>query len=546
MRTFLAISAFLGALALFCNAASAAATDAPPSNLAPTSAHLATILASHEAAIGKPIAGTSNTAIEDWRYTDSGISGTVHVERAASNYHSRITAGPLVEEFGQLNGARWHKDYNGFVSPTTEIDEETFYADYVNEDAADPKNDARVIGVTQGGHPAYVVQVKVSGASHPEWIFYDVANSMIVRVERLTHDGRRIVTTFDDFRTTGGITAAWHIHDAWNPREFDDDYVRTAMQVGAPVNAAQFAQPQSSSQLPAYTSMGFKLPVKIYTDGTIVVRMTIDGRGLDLMLDTIDNENVIDEDVAHQLGLPTYGHVDHLSDGTPVSFYTTIPTATIGTATYNNLVVDAMPDHFQQSWDTRVVGELGYDFLANNVFEIQYDVSGGSLTILPASTFDAADPVPGGISYPIDLDDGVPFIQVPIGNEVSKNVALALEFVQSALFGAWTSEHGDELTSNSKSGHGQADLPFANNGSFGQSVDVWLAAPTHVSFGSVNFQQPQILATNMPIDFTADRPVDAALGFDFLRWFDVYLDYPHNRIIVKPNSFFLKMVQHHG
>jgi hypothetical protein len=544
MRTCLAVAAFVSASVLFCREASAASIDAPPPNLAPTNVHLATILAAHEAAVGKPLAGAPNTVIEDWNYTDSGIGGTVHVERSGSNYHSRITAGPLVEEFGQLDGARWHRDYNGFVSPTTEIDEVTFYADYVNEDAADPKNDARIIGVTQGDHPAYVVEVKVSGASHPEWIFYDVSTGMIVRVERIIRNKHRIVTTFSDFRATGGVTSAWHIHDYWDPKEFDDDYVRTAMQVGVPVSAAQFAQPQNSSQLPAYASMGFKLPAKIYDDGTIVVRMTVKGRGLDLMLDTIDNEDILDENVAHQLGLPTYGHVDHLSDGSAVSFYTTIPTATIGGATYSNLVVDAMPYNFLMSWDTQVVGELGYDFLANNVFEIQYD-DGGSLTILPANLFDAPDPVPGGVSYPLDLDDGIPFIRVPIGDDVSRNVALALEFTRSTLFGEWTSTHADQMTGASK-GHGQADLPFADNGSFGEKLDVWLAAPTHVSFGSVNFQQPQILATNMPIDFSADRSVDAALGFDFLRWFDVYLDYPHDRIIVKPNSFFLKMMHSHG
>ncbi len=522
----------------------AGSVDAPPPDLAPTSEHLATILINHEAALGKPTAGLPDTVIEDWRYTDSGISGKEHLERSGDNYHSRITAGPLVEEFGQFDGKRWHRDYNGSVSPTTQLDDRTFYADYVNEDAADPKNDATVIGITTGDHPAYVVQVKVSGSLHPEWIFYDASTFLITRVERIIGGHHRIVTTFDDFRTTDGVTSPWHMHDAWDPREFDDDYVRTSMQVGVPVDSTQFAQPPSASQLPSYSTIGMRLPAKIYNDGTIVLRMNVAGRGLDLMLDTLTSEDILDEDVATQLNLPTYGHVTRLPNGDYASFYTTIPLATIGASTYKNVVFHAMPYNFQQSWDTKVVGVLGYDFLANNVVEISYD-NGGSVTIMPSVAFNAATPVAGGITYPIDFDDGVPFISMPIGDDMSNNVVLTIEFTYSILFGSYIASH-TPIAPSDKATTSQADLPFADSDSFGHVISIFPVQPSHISFGSVNFQQPEVVGTDYPLRFSDDRPVDAALGFDFLRWFDVYLDYPHDRIIVKPNQFFFHVTHEHA
>jgi hypothetical protein len=517
--------------------------DAPPPNLAPTAERLATILSNHEKALGARTPGLSDTAIEDWAYTDSGASGTEHLERSGDNYHSKITAGPLVEEYGQNNGRRWHRDYNGFVSATTNIDDTTFFADRVDEDAADPKNDASVAGETQGANPAFVVEVKLSGSSHPEWIFYDAGTFLITKVEKVIRGRHRITTIFSDFRTTAGLTMPWHVHDIWDPQQFDDDYVRTALQIGVPVDSSQFAQPKDSSQLQTYSVMGFRIPATLYDDGTIIVRMRVNGRGLDMMLDTLTGENILDENVAHQLGLPSYGHVDHLPDGTQVPFYTTIPTATVGPATYKNLVIDAMPFGFQWGTHTQVVGVLGYDFLANNVFEIQY-VNGGSVTVLPESTFDSSDPVPGGIAYPIELDDGTPFMTLQIGDAVSNDVALALEFDHSVFFGSFVEAHGDQFVGNKNGKQEQADLPFANDQSFGHALEVWHASVSHVSFGAVNFQQPSIIATNYPMQFSDERPIDAAFGFDFLRWFDVYIDYPHGRIIVKPNSLLLQVTHH--
>lgn len=511
--------------------------DAPPPNLATTTVHLSAILAQHDAAVGRP--SGADTVIEDWRFTDSGVSGTLHLERSGTNYHSRIVTGSLIEEYGQQNGHRWHRDYDGFVSPTTTIDDKTFFSQQVYEDAADPKNDASVAGVTTGSDPSYVVRVLVSQTRHPEWIFYNVASGLITRVEWILGK-RRIARTFSDFRTTGGVTSPWHVHDDWDPSALDDDYYCTSMQAGVAIDPSQFAPPASTPQT-SYSTVGFRIPARMYDDGTIIMRMNVNGRGLDMMLDTAANEDIIDEDVAKQMGLPTFGHVDHLSDG-EVPFETLIPDATVGPLALHNLAFDAMPFTFQWSYNIDVVGVLGFDFLSTNVLKIDYQAA--TVEVLPAASFDGPDPVPGAISYSLDFDDGFPFISLGIDDVSVDDVLVANEIYSTHFFGDLFAAHPELSIGQNGKATQTEDLPFADNGSFGQQVTNWFAKPTSVHFGSVNFEQPLIRATNMPLDLSSARTVDVALGFDFLRFFDVYIDYPHGRILVKPNALLIRASQH--
>ena len=53
------------------------------------------------------------------------------------------------------------------------------------------------------------------------------------------------------------------------------------------------------------------------------------------------------------------------------------------------------------------------------------------------------------------------------------------------------------------------------------------------------------LATNASYD-ASETKVDAMIGADYLRYFDLYFDYPHGRFIVKPNERFYQMFSKNG
>ncbi|HVA26886.1 MAG TPA: hypothetical protein VNF68_01835, partial [Candidatus Baltobacteraceae bacterium] len=104
----------------------AASLDAPPANLVPSTARLGDVLRKHTDSTG-------NAIVEDWSFTDTGVSGTEHLERSGTNYFSRIVTGDLVERFGQIDGKRWHQDYNGITTSTSQVEDRSFLGILVNE-----------------------------------------------------------------------------------------------------------------------------------------------------------------------------------------------------------------------------------------------------------------------------------------------------------------------------------------------------------------------------------------------------------------------------
>jgi hypothetical protein len=298
--------------------------DIPPAGLTPSTVRLADVLAAHERAAGAPLPGAKDTVIEKWTFTDTGISGTETLQRSGTDYRSEIVKGPFTERYGQLGGKRWHQDSNGFTSPATGVEDVSFFAIRVLEDAADPKNDVSVIGETTGDRPAYVLQVKRPGDRHPEWVYYDKASGNIVRVE-FVYGRYRNVETYDDFRTTAGITQAWHMHDTDGRTELDDDWHLTDVQRGIALAPEIFAPPADRPS--AMVSARGAVPSTFIGDDTIIVRLNVGGRGLDFELDAGEPVSLIERTVAEQLHLPTFGQVTRLNDGTPIGYQTIIPDA---------------------------------------------------------------------------------------------------------------------------------------------------------------------------------------------------------------------------
>ncbi len=317
---WLSTAVFLFCLLAFCERAAFAATDAvldaPPGGLTASTARLADILARHDKAKGTVELAT-DSVVEKWTFTDSGISGSETLERSGSNYHSVITSGPFVEQFGQLGDKRWHQDANGFTTPSSGVESQSFTAVRVREDAADPKNDVTIAGETSGPNAAVVLEVRVPGSKHPEWIFYDKTSAQIVRYEHVVRK-RRVVETYDDYRTTDGVSEAWHIHDGDGRPELDDDWHLVTVRHGSVIPNDRFAVPSGAPKSDVSTRA--PIPSVFVGDDTIVLRVEAGGRGLDFELDAADPHSIIERTVAESMGLPTFGQVTHLSDGKPVGY----------------------------------------------------------------------------------------------------------------------------------------------------------------------------------------------------------------------------------
>lgn len=516
--------------------------DAPPA-VVPTTARLAEILASHRHAVGTRSPSISDTVVEHWTFVDSGLAGTEDLTRAGTDYHSRIVQGPFVDEYGQRGATRWHQNANGFTCTTTEIDTLSFYATRVLEDAADPKNDATVLGETVGTAPAYVVKVQRPGYKHPEFIFYDKSTAQIVRVESVVAK-RRSIQTFTDFRTTDGISRAWHIHDTDGRPELDDDWLLQSLSYGAGLSPSTFSIPPNRSKITTATVVT-PLPARtmwlnfFFTNlwAGFIVRMDVAGRGLDLLIDSAVSRSVIDSDTARELRLPTYGQTTRLADGSDVSYRTTLAHASVGGIALNDFVVDAEPFGYNPDDHTKIVGVLGYDFFAANV--LRFDFLNGRLDAMPIGDFSQASPVPGAVDIPLTIDDGTPLVALGVGTDVTRRAVLSTAMPFSMLFGTFVAGHPDEVRDAEGKAHGSGMLPLADAGTYGMKVEYWHSLVSHFRFAISDYQQVGIETTNAPLALH-DQPVDAVVAADYLDFYDLYFDYPYGRLIVKPNALFYK------
>lgn len=515
--------------------------DAPPQGLVPASVRLADVLALHDKMLGRPGARPArDTVIEDWAFVDSGLAGREHLERSGVDYHSRIVTGAYTEEFGQVGDQRWHRDANGFTSPTTDLDDRSFIAVRVLEDAADPKNDVLVLGKTTDAKPAYVLQVKRPGYHHPEWIYYDAATGNVVRLEYF-EGKRRVVSTYDDFRTVDGTTQAWHVHDAWWDRTLDDDWHITAFHAGMLIAPSAFAAPKEDASQGGAQVRG-ALPAQ-FVDGFIIVRVKVGDRGLDFELDSSQAESMIDRGVAEDLHLPTYGQATRTSTGASIAYRTVIPDADVGPIHLHNFEVRASDIAYKPSTTTKVVGILGYDFLADNVVHVDYVHS--LIEVIPSKYFAGATPIQKAIELPFQIDDGVPLVPMQIGNTLSDRVIVNCDLPLTLVFGTFVAAHADELQDMNPGKHQKRFVPFADEGTFGTSADVWLSRVPNLRFAIANYQQLPVLTTNFPYS-TTGQAVDAEIGLDYLHYFDLYFDYPHARFFVLPNTWFFETFKKDG
>jgi hypothetical protein len=530
------LSSFAIALALAASALAHAATakpdpvlDAPPAGLVPATVKLSVILAKHDASTG----AQPTSLTEDWTYVDTGLHGTEHLVRSGTDYHSKIKSDAQTDEYGQLAGARWHKDTYGFTTPNTGTEDASFYVLRAIEDASDPKNDVELAGRTTGASPANVVKVTVPGAKHPEWIFFDASTYRIVRVERVAGK-HRIAASYDDFRTTDGVTQAWHVHDSYWVPEYDDDYRMTSFKAGGTVSPSEFAPP--ANPVVTDTTARGPLPSQFPFLGAIIVRITVGGRGLDFEIDPSVRYNMIDEDVAQQLGLPSFGKSTQLSTGERIPYDTILPSADLGPIHLQNFPVYATDIAWRPDDSTKIVGTLGYDFLASHVIHVDYVHR--LVEVLPTSALPPAPakPIAHALDIPLQFDDGALLVPMAIGDGFTEHALLNTGMPWTVVFGNYVDAHADTLKG-AGGAHTSSFVPFADSASYGKTIDTWIVHTNVLSFANLNFSDLPIIATEESYD---DRSIDAVVGYDYLAFYDIYFDYPHDRLLLVPNDRFYK------
>ncbi|HEV2262376.1 MAG TPA: pepsin/retropepsin-like aspartic protease family protein [Candidatus Rubrimentiphilum sp.] len=526
MRLRIAIVAAV--LALLPPAALGQDNTIAPFGIRPTAMSLGRLLKLHAAAVGKLAPGMQKTRIESWSYKDGGLNGTVSVLIHGDDQRIDTQLAPFHFASGTYRGQDWEQNENG----QTHLVSGVHQRDAVDRKAlAQPSAFAggvTLLGEVSTPKPAYVVRVAPPGG-RVAYLFYDRANFLIVRTERAVRQDR-IVTTYDDFRTTSGRTEAWHIQTSNGKPEDDTDSQLQSLQVGVAIDPAKFAIPRDAQSPASFSATRLSLPVTIDAD-RIILKTQIQGRKVDFQLDSGASGILLDRSIAEALKIPLYGKLSEVTTGEYKVSRAIVPAITFGGVSLDNIAVETAPFHWYTSDGTPIAGLMGYDFLDSCVVHIDY--IDGTVEALAPSSF---APPAGAIALPVRLDDMVPAISAQIGSSVGENFVLDTGADRSLLFSEFVNAHPHDTLDQGLGEEITDSFPFVEQSSgVGGDISIRPVQVSGLDLGRLHFSRWLFHVTEQPNSFNQED-YDGLIGQDVLRNFDVYLDYAHSTIYLVPND----------
>lgn len=475
----------------------------------PTTMTAAQIFKAADKAGGKLAPGTYKI-VE--RSHGGGLDATTTTLMNGDDYVSTDVRGPFTSSWGSYQGQDWDQDENGIVTLDADYHKAADPDERALAHPADPTSNITVLGITQGPNPQYAVDVHPKTGEH-QIRYYDKTTFHLTRVERWGGDGFRHVSTYQDYRAAFGDTRSYHRHydDGRADNEFDDKILSFTKVDVTP----DFSIPKSRSLFTFPSDDPIVLPTSFADTSSIYVRLTINGRGLDFVLDSGASGIFIDPGVAAQLGLKTYGKNSETIGGNLDISQTIVPLVTIGNLQMKNVVFNVSPSGGEESAGTYTVGLVGYDFLASAIMGV--DFKNQTVTAYPPGVSPTHDPV---VKVPVQLDDGVPRVQASFEG-VSGNFLMDLGAYRTILYSYYVKK-----------------LPSATNIQDDQIVefvggDVELAQYMlqDFEFGGIRFPDGKYLVSE---DSTADADgYDGIIGRDALAGYVLYFDYADQAIYAK-------------
>lgn len=470
------------------------------------------------------------TRIERWTLADRGFDGTREVLASGDDFREDTSLGPFTTARGRLHGVGWSQNENGLVRRETGAHRRDEVSRAALAAAPNGSRDVRLIGEVATPKQAFVVEVNPPGGRH-EYLYFDKDTLLVTRVDAAWSE-RRVVTTYDDFRTTGGFTEPWHVHSS-DGLEFNDTDDRLgSLQYDQPVDESRLAVPADKRKVVDIPAPSVSLSARIVAD-RVIVPVKIGGRTIDLQLDSGAAGIVIDRSVLDALRVKSYGRATGSTAGTYIETRAIVSDIALGAVHMRDVVVDSFPFVQWVGEPAPIAGLLGFDFIEGAVVHIDY--LHGSVEIVSPSSF---APPPDAQSAEIALDDGVPFVAVGVGDAVGRHFILDTGADRSMLFSAFAKQHPRDVADQGLGQAMTASFPFViETSGVGGDVKARPVQVRMVSLAGYSLARWLFLVTEDARSFEGED-LDGLIGQDFLRNFDVYLDYPHSRIYFQPNERF--------
>ena len=287
-----------------------------------------------------------------------------------------------------------------------------------------------------------------------EYVFFDSKTFLIDRVEEI-RGARRLTITFSDYRTTSGRTEPWRVHTSDGFATNDGDKVLQSLQIGGPVSASELNVPAGGPPLISPPASPLQIPVQMSGD-VVVVPIKMGGHTVDFILDSGAADIVVDSSVCDALGIKQYGRITSETAGTYVESEVVLPSMAAGTLQLQNVHARSLP--FTQWTDagTPIAGLLGYDFIRDGVWHVNYQ--NGTLEVISPSAF---KPPAAAQALPVTFDDNVPTLGITLNGVAAPAFVLDTGAYRSTLFSRFVRLHQAALADRGSQGNDRR-LPFVD------------------------------------------------------------------------------------
>ncbi len=446
-----------------------------------------------------------------------GLLGTRTTVRVGDDVRETRSAGPFTTASGTYHGQAWYQNANG----QTVLDQPE------DGQAAPDPTVTTVTPITSPVNGYVISELNKRGQGTKRYV--DSATWRIVRRDDISATGTTVYT-YDDFRTTAGYTQAWHWTSRDGHPENDVDDRVESIDVTT-VKDADVAIPpprRNLVEMPAGVA-SVKLPVREH-DGEFLVRVDIGSRGLDLALDTGAAEIVLDDNVVRELGLKTYGSYSNAANGGRFTGTSAIvPEMKVGALTMHDVVVATIPHvNDDRPGEFKTVGLLGFDFIASQVLELDYER--GEVTAIDPDAFKPpTDPLTNALT--VRLGNSTPEADVLVNGALGERFTLDTGAGGGVLiFDYFARRHPEALVDASRGRFGLSQTFQGVGGDF-ETRPMQFSS---VRLGRANFTN--FVAYVVASSQSYGGHQDGLIGSEFLRLYTVYIDYIDSSIYFVPNS----------
>jgi len=424
--------------------------------------------------------------------------------------------GSLESQAGKYKGESWHQNVNGLTVvhelPPGLARADVFTTTVTPIDA--PVKGYRISRLNSRGYGS------VDDIDSATWQIVQ-SRSIDAAGTSTTVYGPRVA--FGDMR----YPQHWHVHRA--DSGIDIDYTRTAYAAGS-VTDDDVAIPPNRRRLvefpPGVDSV--VLPTVFARDNHIFVRVTIDGTGYDFTLDSGAGGITIDPSAVAKMHLKTFDKMQNAANAGRVDQATAqVSSMSIGSLTMHDIIVSEIPMTMDEG-NLHSVGLLGFDFLAELGVAIDYDHK--TVTVHRYGTYTLpADKSTNVI--PIRLDTQQPAVTARINGALAERVILDTGgFGPFLLFDYFARRHPEALVDNF--GLGARAQPLTVSGVGGVFATRAYDLP-EIDLGSVRYKN---FIGRVVTSKSYGGNQDGLFGPDFLKIYDVFLDYPNGQIALTLNA----------